>query len=107
MSKIAAKIRKGLEEILAHQEGKINLKCTLVQLPNPPKHYQASDIKKVRKEHNYSQSMFAKVLNVSVKTVKSWESGIRTPSGIANRLLEVIDTGSLQSASVGVQRRGR
>lgn len=88
MSKIGKKILKGLEEALAHAQGKLDLSCTIIDVPTPPKNCHADDIKKARKGHNYSQSMFARVLNVSVKTVKSWESGLRTPSGSANRLIE-------------------
>jgi putative transcriptional regulator len=37
-----------------------------------------------------SQFVFASVLNVSVKTVQSWEQGERRPSHAALRLLEII-----------------
>jgi hypothetical protein len=35
--------------------------------------------------------MFAKVLNVNVKIVQSWESGTRVPSHAALRLLEIVN----------------
>ncbi|MFA6492400.1 MAG: helix-turn-helix domain-containing protein [Candidatus Babeliales bacterium] len=41
----------------------------------------------------YSQGAFAKVLNVSIKTVQSWESGVRVPSHSSLRLLEIVDKG--------------
>jgi predicted transcriptional regulator len=37
-----------------------------------------------------SQGVFAKMLNVSAKTVQSWEQGERRPSQAALRLLQVI-----------------
>lgn len=37
--------------------------------------------------------MFALVLNVSVKTVQSWEAGKRVPTHSALRLLEIVDKG--------------
>jgi DNA-binding transcriptional regulator YiaG len=49
---------------------------------------------------NYSQSIFAMVLNVSTKTVQAWESAERSPSGASLRLLEVIDKGFDNSNSI-------
>jgi hypothetical protein len=37
-----------------------------------------------------SQGVFARLLNVSVKTVQSWEQGERKPSHAALRLLQVL-----------------
>lgn len=54
---------------------------------------KAKDIKRIRASGHYSQGVFAKVLNVSVKTVQSWESGTRMPSHAALRLLEIVDKG--------------
>ena len=36
-----------------------------------------------------SQAVFARLLNVSAKTVQSWEQGARQPSESARRLLQV------------------
>jgi putative transcriptional regulator len=38
-----------------------------------------------------SQGVFARTLNVSVKTVQSWEQGERKPSQAALRLLQLLD----------------
>jgi hypothetical protein len=46
------------------------LKTHLVELPEPPKEYTAKDIRKIRRKGNYSQSVFALILNVSVRTVQ-------------------------------------
>lgn len=93
MSKFFKALKKGLEEAIAHEEGKITLKSEIIEIPEPPVKYKASDIKKIRKSGNYSQGVFAKVLNVSIKTVQSWESGERVPSHAALRLLEIVDKG--------------
>ncbi|MCC6154411.1 MAG: hypothetical protein IT367_11665 [Candidatus Hydrogenedentes bacterium] len=37
-----------------------------------------------------SQTVFAAPLNVSKKTVQSWEQGIRSPSDASLRLLQII-----------------
>jgi len=48
-------------------------------------------IKKIRKVSNYSQSVFARLLNVSVSSVRQWEQGSRKPAGSAKVLLELME----------------
>jgi putative transcriptional regulator len=86
-------LKKGLEESLAYSERKLTLKSEFIEIPEPPFEYKANDIKRIREERKYSQGIFAKVLNVSLKTVQSWEAGVRVPSHAALRLLEIIDKG--------------
>ncbi len=91
MGKLYKDLRKGLKEIIAYKEGKITLKSEIIQIPEPPKEYSAREIKKIR--GNYSQGVFARILNVSLNTVQAWESGDRNPSHAALRLLEIVDKG--------------
>lgn len=94
MSKRLAKsIRAGLEDILLYKQGKLDLRNESLVMPKPPAEYKANQIKKIREHKKYSQAIFAKILNVSIKTVQSWESGQRHPSHAALRLLEIIDKG--------------
>lgn len=93
MSKLFKGLKEGLEEALAYTEGKITLKSEIIEIPEPPIEYNAKDIRRIRESGNYSQGIFAKILNVSIKTVQSWESGARVPSHAALRLLEIIDKG--------------
>ncbi|HSX26055.1 MAG TPA: helix-turn-helix domain-containing protein [Chlamydiales bacterium] len=93
MNKFYKQLKEGLEEVLAHKKGKITLRSEIIEIPEPPISYTAKHIKKIREKGPYSQSIFAKVLNVSVKTVQSWESGERVPSHAALRLLECVDKG--------------
>ncbi len=93
MSKLFNKLKAGLEDAIAHKQGKLNLRSETIVLPEPPVSYKAKEIKKIRERNQYSQGVFAKVLNVSIKTVQSWESGVRAPSHAALRLLEIIDKG--------------
>jgi putative transcriptional regulator len=93
MSKFYERLKDGLEDVLAHKKGKITLRTETIEIPEPPAEYRAKDIKKIREKGRYSQSIFAKVLNVSIKTVQSWESGERFPSHAALRLLEIVDKG--------------
>lgn len=52
--------------------------------------FDARDIARLRSELNVSQSVFAVYLNTSTSTVAQWERGDKKPSGIAARLLQVI-----------------
>ena len=93
MSKFFDDLEAGLKEAVAYGKKKRTLRSHLVELPQEPVCYTAKDIKKMRASGNYSQAFFAALLNVSVKTVQSWESGERSPSRCALRLLEIIDNG--------------
>lgn len=93
MGKFYSDLKAGLKEAIAHKKGKINLRSEIIEIPEPPAEYKAKEIKHIREVNHYSQGVFAKILNVSVKTVQSWESGERNPSHAALRLLEIIDKG--------------
>ncbi len=93
MSKFYKDLKESLEDVVAYKKGKLKLRSELIEIPEPPEEYRAKDIKSIRESGNYSQGVFAKVLNVSVKTVQSWESGQRVPSHAALRLLEIVDKG--------------
>ena len=93
MGKFFDSLKAGLEEAIEHDRGKKTLRTRSVELPKPPLTYAPEEITRIRNECNYSQGIFAKVLNVSKKTVQSWESGRRVPSHSALRLLEIVDKG--------------
>ena len=48
-----------------------------------------SDVKKIREHLHLSQSAFAALMGVSIKTLQEWEQGRRKPSGPASALLRV------------------
>lgn len=50
---------------------------------------QAPDVKQIREGYQLSQSEFAALLGVSIKTLQNWEQGRRTPHGPARVLLQV------------------
>lgn len=81
-------IREGLADSIAYSRGELSLKTTTLPLP-PPK-AQAEQIAELRKRLRMSQSVFAATLNVSPKTVQSWEQGLRQPADAALRMLQVI-----------------
>jgi putative transcriptional regulator len=93
MSKFFKDLKASLEEAVAHKQGKLSLHTEIIEIPPPPADYKAKDIKKIREKNRYSQDIFAKILNVSPKTIQSWESGQRHPSHAALRLIEIVDKG--------------
>jgi len=88
---LAERLKKGLQELIAHEKGEITLRTREVVLPDPPHNYTAADIVRIRKDLGYSQAVFASVIAVSVKTVRGWEQGSRHPSGSASRLLQLLE----------------
>ena len=92
MGKFFDDLKQGMQEAVLFEKGKKTLRTHWVEVPLPPANYTARDIRRIRKKAlNCSQSVFSRVLNVSVKTVQSWESGERNPSHAALRLLELIE----------------
>ncbi len=49
------------------------------------------DVASIRQKTGLSQSRFAALLGVSVRTLQDWEQGRRAPSGAARTLLLVAD----------------
>jgi putative transcriptional regulator len=82
------RLRTSLEEGIRFARGELDLKKTVV--PSPPPEFQPRDVLGLRRQFNMSQRLFARTLNVSAKTVQSWEQGTRRPSQAALRLLQVL-----------------
>lgn len=49
----------------------------------------APDVRHIREQYKLSQSEFATMLGVSIKTLQNWEQGRCTPHGAARVLLQV------------------
>ena len=80
-------IKSGLEDGIAYFRGELSLVTT--RLPAPPPETRAKDIVRLRKQLKMSQSVFAATLNISVRTVQSWEQGLRVPGDASQRLLQL------------------
>jgi putative transcriptional regulator len=52
---------------------------------------ETPDVKRIRERFELSQSEFAALLGISVKTLQNWEQGRRSPHGAARVLLQVAD----------------
>ena len=73
---IGREILDGLREIKAGEQGRV------VTVPS---------VSSIRQKTGLSQSRFAALLGVSVRTLQDWEQGRRAPSGAARTLLMVAD----------------
>ena len=54
-------------------------------------HVVMSPVISARKKTGLSQTEFAKLLNVSVRTLQEWEQGRRQPSGAAKTLIAIAE----------------
>lgn len=81
-------LKAGLSAAIEHAQGKRkDLRTTT--LPRPPKEMSANEILKIRRQFNVSQAVFARYLNISTKTVQSWEQGLGKPNGARLKLLSI------------------
>jgi putative transcriptional regulator len=84
-----AKISAGLEDAIAHRRGQRTLTVRDVELHRAPQVLSGAEVAQVRAAMHVSQAAFARLLNVSPRTVQAWESSARTPSAAALKLLHV------------------
>jgi putative transcriptional regulator len=59
--------------------------CLLV-----PTEIEPQQIKLIRENNHVSQPIFARYLNTSESTIQKWETGAKRPSGMALKLLAVV-----------------
>jgi len=81
------RLQQGLIEAIAFSKSELNLKT--VELPDEPPEIDAATLTALRKQTAMSQAVFARLLNVSTKTVQSWEQGVREPSDASRRLIHI------------------
>ena len=65
--------------------------CLAAPVPFKPR-----QIKALRERHRVSQPVFARYLNTSESTVEKWETGAKKPSGMALKLLTVVQKHGLK-----------
>lgn len=80
---IGLEILDGIKEIKAFKEGKSHLVTRVLSEPSHPK--------EIRARLNLSQSAFAGLMGVSVRTIQDWEQDRREPSGPAKSLLRIAE----------------
>ena len=78
------------EGLRVMQAGKLHtLRSRTLTVPPPAKAVAPKEIRAIRLHLRVSQAVFARILNVSTRTIVDWESGRRRPSGTAVRLLKI------------------
>ena len=82
------RLQASLEEGIRFARGELNLRTT--RGPARPPQKTARQVVRLRRRFRMSQAVFARMLNVSIKTVQSWEQGERQPSQAALRLLQIL-----------------
>lgn len=84
-------LMEGFDALKTEREGKITLRTTEIDMPKPIE-MNSNQIAKIRKEHNYSQAVFARMLSTKVSTLRNWEQGRSEPNAQAKVLLKLVDT---------------
>lgn len=74
-----------MEEMVAIENGE------LTPIPENVHYHILPDVKAIRKHAGMKQSEFADVMGLSVDLVRSWEQKRRIPSGIALKMLCLIE----------------
>jgi putative transcriptional regulator len=85
MSEAYQSIRRGLDDALAHAEGRRDAAISHeVRTPEP-------DVAAIRACSGLSQTAFARSIGVAVGALRGWEQGRRRPEGPARVLLALIE----------------
>ncbi len=91
-SRVLSEVREAAKDL--HDAGVIDIatmrEFDALCLPEVP-HYSAEDIKRIRKANRASQGVFAVYLNVSKATITAWEQGLKEPSSMGLKLLNIVD----------------
>lgn len=66
---------------------------------NSVPHFTPKQIKKIREQSHVSQPIFAQYLNTSESTIQKWENGTKQPSGMALKLLSIVQKFGLEVLS--------
>ena len=80
---IGQEILDGIREVKAYKASTKVLRVHALKTPAPPKI--------IRTKLKLSQSAFAGLMGVSLRTVQDWEQGRRKPSGPAVALLRIAE----------------
>ena len=82
------RLKTALQEGIQFAQGEFELNTSA--FPNEPPKVKSEEILQLRQQLGLSQSGFARLMNVSSRTIQYWEQGERTPAQAALRLLEVL-----------------
>jgi putative transcriptional regulator len=93
---VPSKSKPLTDKELATYEAERDLAADLLQAVQEMKagqlHVVSSPVIEARKKTGLSQSQFAALMGVSVRTLQGWEQGRKQPSGAARTLLAIAST---------------
>ena len=101
---LSERLKKGLKEGIEFARGDLTLMTTFVP---SGRIFTGEEVVAIRTRRHMSQAQFAKLLAVSVKTLQSWEQGLRTPSKPTMRLLQIFDAPEEFRSVLSVAEQGR
>ena len=74
---------KGVREMKRHMAGKTVRGAKSTEVPAP-------DVRTIREAAQISQSQFAKLIGVNLRTLQNWEQRRTQPTGPARALLKIV-----------------
>ena len=74
---------KGVREMKRHMAGKTVRGAKSTEVPAP-------DVRTIREAAQISQSQFAKLIGVNLRTLQNWEQHRTQPTGRARALLKIV-----------------
>jgi len=77
-------------DIPLHKNGIISINKKFNPLTIPEVQLTTNQIKEIRENLSLSQTVFAKLLNVSPSSIRQWEQGKRHPTGATQVLLDLL-----------------
>lgn len=80
--KLFTELAKSLKEAAAISRSELK--------PSRKFHVEIPDVKEVRRKIGFSQTMFAQLIGVKLKTLQNWEQHRRHPGGAAAALLTIV-----------------
>jgi putative transcriptional regulator len=81
---ISASIIRGLEQAVAYASGKVDLPPEQVHIPDE------IDVRQIRQRFSMTQAEFSEGFGIPLQTLRHWEQGRRTPSGVSKQFLIVL-----------------
>lgn len=88
--KIAERLKGFVDALETNQDLAQKFNCHTVVLDLEPTEYDPQKVVAIRKKLGASQAVFAKLLGISVKTVRAWEQGLNPPNDMACRFMDEI-----------------
>ena len=92
MEEVNAELDQAEEALLDALGDDLPARGIRVVVPGSRRNWIAKNkVAKLRQSLDMGQKEFAALLGTSISTLKKWESGERTPSGAAAKLLEILE----------------